>query len=105
MTPLFRFHTALSAILGSFLLLTTLALAQRVEPTSENISKGEAIYKKHCQMCHGETGPGRWPSRKTDESEAVQFSRQRKDGRRDRRGPSETNHEGKEPRCRRLNES
>ena len=65
MTPLFRFHTALSAILGSFLLFSsTLALAQRVEPTSENISKGEAIYKKHCQMCHGATGLGDGPAGK-----------------------------------------
>ena len=62
MTPLFRFHTALSAILGSFLLLSILALAQRVEPTSENISKGEAIYKKHCQTCHGTTGLGDGPA-------------------------------------------
>ena len=64
MTPLFRSHTALSPILGSFLLLSTLALAQRAEPTSENISKGEAIYKKHCQMCHGETGLGDGPAGK-----------------------------------------
>ena len=64
MTPLFRFHTALSPILGSFLLLSTLAVAQRVEPSSENISKGEAIYKKHCEMCHGATGQGDGPAGK-----------------------------------------
>ena len=64
MTRLFRFHTALFLILGCLLLLSTVALAQKVEPTPENISKGEAIYKKNCLMCHGETGLGDGPAGK-----------------------------------------
>ena len=59
-----RFHAARSALLGSFLLLSTMAFAQKVEPTPENISKGQAIYKKHCQMCHGATGMGDGPAGK-----------------------------------------
>ncbi len=58
------FCPAFSAILGSFLLLSTPAFAQKVEPTPENISKGQAIYKKHCQMCHGATGLGDGPAGK-----------------------------------------
>lgn len=50
--------------LGAWLLLATTSLAQKVEPTPENISKGEAIYKKHCQMCHGATGMGDGPAGK-----------------------------------------
>ena len=64
MTTSFRFHTARCAILGSVLLLSRTAVAQKVEPTPENISKGEAIYKKHCQMCHGATGLGDGPAGK-----------------------------------------
>ena len=64
MTRHLRSHTALSLILASLLLLSTVALAQRVEPTSENIGKGETIYKKHCLMCHGETGLGDGPAGK-----------------------------------------
>ncbi len=40
---------------------------------------------------------GRRPGRKAAQSETIQFSRQGKDGRRDRRAPSERNHEGKGP--------
>ena len=64
MTMCSCFCTAFSAILGSFLLLSTTAFAQKVEPTPENISKGQAIYKKHCQMCHGATGLGDGPAGK-----------------------------------------
>jgi len=32
-----------------------------VEATPENLAKGQAIYKKHCQMCHGEKGLGGGP--------------------------------------------
>ena len=64
MTPLFSLHTARSAILSSVLFLSTTAFAQKVEPTPENISKGEAIYKKHCLMCHGATGMGDGPAGK-----------------------------------------
>jgi high-affinity iron transporter len=53
-----------SAMLGTFLLLSSTSLAQTVESTPENISKGEAIYKKHCQMCHGATGLGDGPAGK-----------------------------------------
>ncbi len=65
MTRLFRLpHCTYprSSALSCFLPL--LAFAQKVEPTPENISKGEAIYKKHCQMCHGATGMGDGPAGK-----------------------------------------
>src|SRR5437867_1490972 len=64
MTTRSNLHTALCAMLGSFLLLSTTAFAQKVEPTPENIGKGEAIFKKHCQMCHGATGMGDGPAGK-----------------------------------------
>ena len=64
MTTRFRFYSASCAILGTVLLLSTRAVAQKVEPSPENISKGEAIYKKHCQMCHGATGMGDGPAGK-----------------------------------------
>ena len=64
MTMRFGFHAAGSVILGSVLLLSTTAFAQKVEPSPENISKGEAIYKKHCLMCHGATGMGDGPAGK-----------------------------------------
>lgn len=64
MTRLFRFYTPLPLTLGFLLLMSTVAFPQRIEPTSENIGKGEAIYKKHCLMCHGETGLGNGPAGK-----------------------------------------
>lgn len=64
MTTRFDFRTARSVILGSVLFLSTTAVAQKLEPSPENISKGEAIYKKHCQMCHGATGKGDGPAGK-----------------------------------------
>ncbi|MCI0625114.1 MAG: cytochrome c [Acidobacteria bacterium] len=57
-------RTMLSGLLGAALLLSTLAFAQKVEPTPENLSKGQAIYKKHCQMCHGVNGVGDGPAGK-----------------------------------------
>ena len=35
-----------------------------VEATPEDLAKGQAIYKKHCQMCHGEKGLGDGPAGK-----------------------------------------
>jgi len=54
---------ALPVLLTSVLLALT-AAAQKVEPTEENIAKGEAIYKKNCEMCHGATGLGDGPAGK-----------------------------------------
>src|SRR5262245_30927951 len=50
-------------------LLTSVALAliassQKVEPADENIAKGEAIYKKNYETCHGTTGLGDGPAAK-----------------------------------------
>ena len=64
MTTRFGFHDARFIALASVLLLSTTAVAQKVEPTPENISKGEAIYKKNCLMCHGATGLGDGPAGK-----------------------------------------
>ena len=64
MTTRSSFYVARSAMLGSALFLSTMAFAQKIEPTPENISKGQAIYKKHCQMCHGATGIGDGPAGK-----------------------------------------
>jgi mono/diheme cytochrome c family protein len=33
-----------------------------IEPNQESVSKGQAIYKKNCQMCHGEKGMGDGPA-------------------------------------------
>ena len=55
-------NAARFVMLGTFLLFSATSLAQKVEPTPENISKGEAIYKKHCQTCHGTTGLGDGPA-------------------------------------------
>ncbi len=64
MTTRSSFYAARSAMLGSAVFLSTMAFAQKVERTPENIGKGEAIYKKHCQMCHGATGLGDGPAGK-----------------------------------------
>jgi mono/diheme cytochrome c family protein len=53
--------------LGMLLLLFPAVLATMkdpVEATPENITKGQTIYKKHCQMCHGERGLGDGPAGK-----------------------------------------
>ena len=64
MTTPFGFPDARFVVLASVLLLSTTAVAQKIEPSPENISKGEAIYKKHCLMCHGATGLGDGPAGK-----------------------------------------
>jgi mono/diheme cytochrome c family protein len=64
MTARFNLSAACSAILSSLLLLSIIAFAQKIEPSPESISKGEAIYKKNCQMCHGATGMGDGPAGK-----------------------------------------
>ena len=51
-------------MLGTFFLFSATSLAQKVESTPENISKGEALYKKHCLMCHGAAGMGDGPAGK-----------------------------------------
>jgi mono/diheme cytochrome c family protein len=54
-------------ILGSVLLLSPGLMALQknpVEASPENVAKGQAIYKKHCQMCHGEKGIGDGPAGK-----------------------------------------
>ena len=55
------FHTPWSLLLASFLVIPA-ALAQKADPTPENINKGQAIYKKHCEMCHGAAGAGDGPA-------------------------------------------
>jgi mono/diheme cytochrome c family protein len=55
------------SLLGSSLLFSSWAFAVQKsapEATPENIAKGETIYKKQCQMCHGEKGAGDGPAGK-----------------------------------------
>jgi len=40
------------------------AVENPVENTAEAIEAGGALYKKHCTMCHGETGKGDGPATK-----------------------------------------
>src|SRR5262245_16486024 len=35
-----------------------------IEASQESVSKGQIIFKKHCQMCHGEKGMGDGPAGK-----------------------------------------
>jgi mono/diheme cytochrome c family protein len=49
-------------LLGSLAVIASQESA--VEATPENLAKGQAIYKKHCQMCHGEKGLGDGPAGK-----------------------------------------
>ncbi|MBM3804730.1 MAG: cytochrome c [Acidimicrobiia bacterium] len=64
MTPArLKLQFALIGVL-SLILFTSASFAQRVEPTAENIGKGETIFKKHCQACHGATGMGDGPAGK-----------------------------------------
>lgn len=58
------FQVGVYAMLGTFLLLSATSFAQKVEPTPENIKKGQKIYKKHCELCHGATGMGDGPAGK-----------------------------------------
>ena len=52
-----------SALLAlSFPLLSFAEKKNPIEVTQESISKGQAIYKKNCQMCHGEKGMGDGPA-------------------------------------------
>lgn len=47
------------------LLFSILSLAAKknpMEPTPDSIAKGQAIFKKNCQMCHGEKGMGDGPA-------------------------------------------
>jgi mono/diheme cytochrome c family protein len=40
------------------------AVPNPVESTPEALAAGAALYKKHCVMCHGETGKGDGPATK-----------------------------------------
>jgi mono/diheme cytochrome c family protein len=40
------------------------AVPNPVEATPEALTAGAALYKKHCVMCHGETGKGDGPATK-----------------------------------------
>ena len=40
------------------------AVPNPVEPTPEALAAGADLYKKHCVMCHGETGKGDGPATK-----------------------------------------
>jgi mono/diheme cytochrome c family protein len=59
-----RLEILTTGLLSGALLSPGLGLGQKVEPTPENIAKGEAIYRKHCQMCHGGKGMGDGPAGK-----------------------------------------
>ncbi|MSO56529.1 MAG: c-type cytochrome [Acidobacteria bacterium] len=52
------------------LFLVTAMYAVQATPAAakespESIANGEAIFKRHCQMCHGATGVGDGPAAKT----------------------------------------
>ena len=52
-------------LVASLLCASKLGFAQKsnpVEASSENLAKGQAIYKKNCQVCHGEKGAGDGPA-------------------------------------------
>ena|SRR5437879_3532275 len=45
------------------LLIPTLAAKKNpIEATPDSVAKGQATYKKNCQMCHGEKGMGDGPA-------------------------------------------
>ncbi len=60
-----------------FLLLGSMAYAlgrNPVEATQDSISKGHAIYKKNCQICHGEKGHGDGPAARTLKHKPFDFT-------------------------------
>jgi mono/diheme cytochrome c family protein len=49
---------------GDLLAFSPRRFAQKknpIEASQESISKGQTIFKKNCQMCHGEKGMGMGP--------------------------------------------
>ena len=57
-------YPVLSSILATIPLILTTTFAQKVDPTPENVSKGQELYKKNCLVCHGATGLGDGPAGK-----------------------------------------
>lgn len=55
-------------------LLSSTFAAQKLEPGQENLEKGQAIYKKHCQVCHGEKGLGDGPAGKRMNPKPLNFA-------------------------------
>jgi len=57
--------TCCMALLAASLVLSPKGLAEKKNPidsSEESVSKGQMIYKKNCQMCHGEKGMGEGPA-------------------------------------------
>ena len=59
-----KVYPVLPSILATIPLILATTFAQKVDPTPENVSKGQELYKKNCLVCHGATGLGDGPAGK-----------------------------------------
>jgi mono/diheme cytochrome c family protein len=67
----------LSGVFSLALTLSRVAYAETknpVEATQDSIAKGQSIYKKNCQMCHGEKGTGDGPAARNLKKKPFNFT-------------------------------
>src|SRR5690349_6337201 len=71
----------LSGMVWFALMLVSMVYAQKknpVEATQDSIAKGQSIYKKNCQMCHGEKGRGDGPAARNLKEKPFDFTQKAK---------------------------
>jgi mono/diheme cytochrome c family protein len=70
-----------SGVVSLALMLSLMAYAQKknpVEATQDSVAKGQSIYKKNCQMCHGEKGRGDGPAARNLKEKPFDFTEKAK---------------------------
>jgi mono/diheme cytochrome c family protein len=70
-----------SGVVSLALALSLIAYAEKknpVEATQDSIAKGQSIYKKNCQMCHGEKGRGDGPAARNLKEKPFDFTQKAK---------------------------
>jgi mono/diheme cytochrome c family protein len=70
-----------SGMVSFALMLVSIAYAEKknpVEATQASIAKGQSIYKKNCQMCHGEKGRGDGPAARNLKEKPFDFTQKAK---------------------------
>ena len=71
----------LSGMVWFALLIVSIVYAQKknpIEATQDSIAKGQSIYKKNCQMCHGEKGKGDGPAARNLKEKPFDFTQKAK---------------------------
>ena len=66
-----------SGMVSLALMLSLMAYAEKknpVEPTQDSVAKGQSVYKKNCQMCHGEKGRGDGPAARNLKEKPFNFT-------------------------------